>query len=146
MSDQTLSIAISKGGLGLAIFQGQHLISLEAHTFTILLKAESSAGHIFKCIERFGPNVAVVQRSTDEPPAIRTAVLEALRACNRPVFEISERDVFTSFGNPPLENKQELRQFIRILFPQIPRGRFVLSCLDAVATGLFFETKRLLNL
>lgn len=147
MSERTLAIAIAKGGLGLAIFEGQHPICLEAHSLNKTPKAaDFSAGHIFKCVERFGPAIAVIEQSSETPEDLHNAVLEGLRACNRPIFDVSEAEVLKSFGDPPPGTKKELRQLVRVLFPQIPAGPPLLCCLDAVATGLYFETKRLLSL
>lgn len=146
MTESTLSIALSQESLGLAIFQGQCLTFLEAHSLHSVPKpAEASAGFVLRCIDSFNPAVAVMQRSSDELPDIRAAVLEALRASNRPLSEISEHEVLASFGEPPVESKEELRSLMRVLFPQIPSTRLVFSCLDAVATGLHFETQRLLK-
>lgn len=145
MLGSTLSIALSREGLGLAIFQGPRLTFLEAHSLqTVPNPAEASAGIVLRCIDAFHPAAAVVQRSSDESSDIHAAVLEALRASNRPVSEISEQDLFASFGDPPIADKEELRQLMRVLFPHIPIKRLFLSCLDAVATGLHFETQRLL--
>ena len=129
MPEPTLSIALSQDSLGLAIFQGQRLTFLETHSLQAVSKpAEASAGYVLRCIDSFSPAVAVIQRSADESPDIRAAVLEALRACNRPISEISEQEVLASFGDPPISSKEELRQLMRVLFPQIPSSRLVFSC------------------
>jgi hypothetical protein len=141
----TLSIALPHDSLGLAIFQGPRLTFLEAHSLQTLPKpAEASAGFVLRCIDTFSPAVAVMQYSSDEAAEIRAAVLEALRASNRAVSEIAEQDLLASFGEPPIASKEELRQVMAILFPQIPMKRLFFSCLDAVAIGLHFETQRLL--
>ena len=145
MPEPTLSIALSPSSLGLAIFQGQDLTFLETHLFQAIPKpAEAVAGFVLRCIDDFNPAAAVMQDATDEPPEIRAAVVQALRGSNRPISEISGEEVLASFGNPPLESKDELRQLMRVLFPQIPSNWWLFSCLDAVAAGLHFETQRLL--
>jgi len=141
----TLSIALSHESLGLAIFQGPRLTFLEAHSLQAVPKsAEASAGFALRCIETFSPAVAVMQCPPNESPEIRAAILEVLRASNRPLSEIPEQEVLASFGEPPIASKEELELLMRVLFPQIPMKKLFLSCLDAVATGLHFETKRLL--
>lgn len=145
MSKPTLSIAISEKNLGLAVFQEQQLTFLEAHSLAGVPKpAEASAGFIFRAMDSFNPDTAVLQCSPEEPENIRAAILEALHTANCPVQEISEQQVLASFGDPPIESKEELRYLMRVLFPQLPVTRLVFSCLDAVATGLYFETQRLL--
>jgi len=145
MPERILSIALSKNSLGIAILEGQHLISLEAHVFETT-PAEHISGPIYRCIEHFKPSAAAIQNSSSHSPEMHTAALGALRATNTPAQEISEGEIFASFGEPPIENRDELRRVVRVLFPQIPAGRMVLACLDAVATGLCFGTKRLLNI
>ena len=145
MFEPTLSIAISQDTLGLAVFMEQRLIFLEAHALADIPKAaEASAGFILRIIDSFHPDIAAVQRSSEEPANIHDAVIEALRTADCPVQEITEQEVLASFGDPPIENKDELRQLMRVLFPQVPSSRLVFSCLDAVATGLHCQTSRLL--
>lgn len=145
MQEPTLSIALSQDSLGLAIFQGQRLTFLEAHSLEAAPKpADTSAGFVLRCIDNFNPVMVVMQPFSDETPEVRSAVLTALRAANRPISEITEQELLASFGDPPIGSKEELRQLMRILFPQIPSGRLVFSCLEAVAAGLHFETQRIL--
>lgn len=145
MPQPTLSIAISQASLGLAIFLEQRLTFLEVHSLQGLPKpAEASPGYVLRCVDKFRPERALMQRSPDEPENVRAAVFEALRAVNCPLQEIPEQEVFSSFGDPPIADKQELRSLIRALFPQVPSTQLVFSCLDAVAAGLHFETMRLL--
>lgn len=80
------------------------------------------------------------------PPIQRRKFARPLpRPSKHPVYEISGQEILESFGDPPLESKEELRYMMRVLFPQIPSSQLVLSSLDAVAAGLHFETKRLLT-
>jgi|SRR6185437_3626522 len=146
MPKPTLSIALSQTSLGLAIFEEHRLNFLEAYSLETLPKAhDAAAGYVLRCVDSFNPALVVMQRSPDTLPDIRAAIFEALRAANRPVSEISEEEVIASFGEPPLNDKTELRQLMRVLFPQIPSGGLVFTSLDAVATGLCFQTKLLLN-
>lgn len=146
MQQQTLSIALSSESLGLAIFQGQHLMHLEAYWLHAVPKAaETSRGHLLRSIETFDPTIAIVQPHSG-PPDVQAAIVEALRSASRPVVEVEEEDVMRSFGEPQIQDKNQLHQLVRALFPQIPSTRLVLSCLDAVAAGLYFETRRLLEL
>jgi hypothetical protein len=146
MQEQTLSISLSPESLGLAVFHGQRLKQLEAYWLHAMPKAaEACAGYVLRCIDTFNPTVALMQKQSGESPDVRLVILEALRATSRPVIEVEDKELFASYGDPPLVKKEELHQLVRSLFPQIPSNRLVLSCLDAVAAGLHFETKRLLE-
>lgn len=103
MQEQTLSIALSPESLGLAVFNGQQLKYLEAYWLHAMPKpADASAGYVLRCIDTFNPTVAVMQAQSDGLPAVRIAILEALRAASRPVIEITEQEIFNSFGDPPI--------------------------------------------
>jgi hypothetical protein len=145
MQNQTLSIALSQDSLGLAVFKEQQLEYLEAYSLRAMPKAaEASAGYVLRCIATFLPTTAVLHDAPNTSSEIREAITEALKASGRPVYEISAQEILASFGDPPLESKEELRYMMRVLFPQIPSSQLVLSSLDAVASGLHFQTKRLL--
>lgn len=143
--EKALAIAISSDSFSLAIFERQNPIFLEVHSHQNVPKhSDAAAGHVHRCLEHFLPT-AIVLHKTREESDVCTAVINALRIHNKPVFEIEESAVLASFGEPPLQDKDELRQLMRILFPQIPSNNLLLCCFDALALGLYFQTKQLLN-
>src|SRR5438067_198297 len=110
MQNQTLSIAISQDTLGLAIFKAQQLEYLEGYSLRAVPKAaEASAGYVLRCMATFFPTTVVLHAAPNALPQIRKAISDALKASGCPVYGISEQEILASFGDPPLENKEELR-------------------------------------
>jgi hypothetical protein len=100
-----------------------------------------------RAVEKFGVT-AVVFESLPEMDAkagqFATAVKNRLRDLAIPTFDITEQQLFDSFAFPSIQSRQELRQIVVTLFPQLQSSRLAQHCLDAAADGLYFETNRLL--
>jgi len=149
MTSHSISFKICVKEVSYAVFRGQRLIFWETHSYlsTPEENVKNAIGDIVRCLARFEPTAAALQlfEGDDEDLQLRGEVKETLRSLAIPIFEISEQELFDSFGLPTLKTRQGLRQAVLSIFPQLETSRFMNSCLDAAALGLHFETSRILS-
>jgi hypothetical protein len=149
MTAHSISFKISPKQVSYAVFRGQRLIWWETHSYLSAPEhaAKDAIGDVARCIDRFKATAAALEslQSDDEAFQLQSAVKEALRNLAIPIFEISEQELFDSYGIPALKTRQELKKAVLLIFPQLESSRFMNSCLDAAALGLHFETSRILS-
>jgi hypothetical protein len=149
MTAHSISFKISPKEVSYAVFREQRLVFWETHSYLSTPKqnVKNAIGDVARCIDRFKTTAAALEplQSDDETFQLQGAVKEALRNLAVPIFEISEQELFDSFGLPALKTRQELRETVISIFPQLESSRFMNSCLDAAALGLHFETSRILS-
>jgi hypothetical protein len=98
-------------------------------------------------VESFRPELAAI--GTDEEDnkprtTMLTGVVETLlRDKGIPIWKVTDKELFDSFATPALNQKHELRQIARSLWPQVAREQ--LPALDAALIGLYVQTERLLS-
>lgn len=149
MTAHSVSLKISPKEISYVVFREQRLIFWETHSYLSTSKetVKNAIGDIVRCIDRFEATAAALEsfEGNDQELQLQGAVKETLRSLAIPIFEISEPELFDSFGLPALKTRQELRQAVLSIFPQLETSRFMNSCLDAAALGLHLETSRILS-
>ena len=146
---QSAAFRICPKEMGYAVFRGQKLIFWQSHSYLCPASQieRRVIGDIVRCIVRFNIRSAVLDilSKNDESAQLKSVAKEAIRNQAIPIFEIPEQELLSSFGHPPLKTRQELRKAVLSIFPQFESSRFMNSCLDAAALGLYFETNRILS-
>jgi hypothetical protein len=149
MPSHSISFEISSKEVSYAVFRGQQLIFWETHSYlsTPEENVKNAIGDVARCIDRFKATAAALEslQTDNEAFQLQGAVKEQLRDLAIPILEISEQELFDSFGLPALKTRQELRKVVLSIFPQLESSRFMNSSLDAAALGLHFETSRILS-
>lgn len=152
MKATSISFKISSAELGFAVFSRQKLMFWEAHHYVCESREVEAKliAEAVRAVEKFSVAAVVLEPlSAMEVKAagFGTTLRTRLRDVNAiPIFEITEQQVFESFAFPAVGSRDELRQILATVFPQLQSNCLARHCLDAAALGLYFETDRLLSI
>jgi hypothetical protein len=144
-----LSVKVERRSIAVAVFNGDQLDFTRVRQLSsVPARAESSAiGFINWIVQNFRIESAAVEvaaiSETLRRSVLTDIVIGALRSNSLPVWQLSKRELFEAFGNPPLRSRKQLRCVILSIWPVLTGGNGKNQALDAAALGLMVQTERL---
>lgn len=145
-----LAIKVERRSIAVAVFAGPRLDFHEVRQLSSQPdKATASAtGFVNWVLANFEIESAALERLANGKQTRRAqlnrTVLDLLRQCAVPVWEVAKPDLLGAFGHPPLRSRVELRQSARtILWSMFNTDSPDSHELDAAALGLYVQIERL---
>jgi hypothetical protein len=154
MSHTILTLRITRRAIGAAclkngefsLLDGRHLNSTPDRTIP------AARRYLDKLIQLTGPTRVVIDApGRDEPSTVTARLLEAATelfvARGLPVLAVTRLDVLTAFGITRVVDRREIRDLVRILWPDIVRvtGKVQPYVADATAAAAYAECELALN-
>jgi len=137
-----LSIRFSRRSVGVAVFIGLQLEYTQSRQFSSGVdRAEASlTGLLNWLLASFNVESAAIEGATESTRPRQARLLRAavavIRNASIPIWDISEQDLLTGFGQPPLKNRHQLRMLMCRIWPALNARGTAHWILDAVAIGL----------
>jgi hypothetical protein len=147
-----VAIRIERRCVATAVFTGRRLDAVRVRQLASdPVKAElSTAGFVRSIVGEFEIESAVLEHVSCPEDVQRTvlarAVSHQLRESAVSLMEVDRRRVAAAFGHPPLVTRQDVRDAVLRIWPQLTPRRGQLCVLDAAAMGLFVQTEHLFSL
>jgi hypothetical protein len=149
------AIRIERRAIGVAILSGEHLDSppqvrqLSSDGDKAL---NSAVAFITRLLERRPFTIAAMEVMPDRGEVQRTLLDQAItRALTQSgvgvsIWRVPKREVLAAFGHPPLRFRNQVRQAIERMFPDVDGGFGGPLIKDALAIGLYCQIEYLFNL
>jgi hypothetical protein len=153
MPDMTLSaLSLERRSAALAFFKDMQLEDILIRQLSSdPAKAISSVTEFLnRALERNRIKfVALLQPKSESGERVNELykmALSAIREAAIPFVEVSEQELFDSYGHPPLRKRQHLRKAGRNIWPALNDIYATRSAVDAAVLGLHVQVEHLFNI